>query len=409
MVDTEGTGAVRLVAIARLALIAALLATGMQVRPALAAPDDPDYDVPGGRFFTEAVTNPSQTGLGFTVLDGGGVNLWTAFQNAGGVWVLGYPTSRRFELNGGQDVAQAFSQSLLVWSRASAEVAVRPVAGVPGYAREPEQPPLAGAAVDPFPWSGWWWPASPGIGPTLFAPDGPLDKYDRYVEATGGDDPATRDWEQRNVYFPGITWAGHCNGYAAAALLEPEPTSAISSAGITFTVADLKGLLADYHFADAAAWTFGGDGSVDPADFHRMLLDWVERRNKGFVVSFDLGGGEVWSYPLGQFESEWAPDAVEDGLWHVTTTVWLADMNVPADFVGTRLYPGEAGKTFTYDVHGDPRQPTDGVWTGASADGRFAHPGRIWYPRAGASAESSTRELVSPGLDRNTLAALLGD
>lgn len=405
---------VRLAAVARLILssVLALVSSACLIaQPALAAPDDPDYDVPGGHFFTEAVTNPSQAGLGYTVVDGGGVALWTAFQNAGGVFALGYPISRRFELNSGQQVAQAFSQAVLVWSRSTANAAVMPAAsvggGVPAYARDPEQPPVAAANIEPFPWSGWWWPASPGIGPTLFGVDGPLDKYDRYVEANGGDDPVTRDWERSNVYFPGISWAGHCNGYAAAALLEPEPTEAVSAAGITFTVADLKGLLADYHFADSAAWSYGEDANVNPADFHRMLLDWLQRQDKGFVLSFDLGGGETWSYPLGRFESEWAPDAVEDGLWHVTTTAWMADMNVPADFVGTRLYPSEAGKTFTYDVYGDPRHPSDGVWTGASASGRFAHPGRIWYPAVGAPV-ANTRELVSPGLNHATLERILG-
>lgn len=400
-------------AIARLvvpAVLALVAAECLLAQTAFAAPDDPDYDVPRGHFFTEAVTNEKQAGLGFAVLDGGGVDMWTAYQGAGGVWTLGYPVSRRFELNGGQDVAQIFSESVLVWTRSNAETAAVPLASIdsaqiPGYARDPEKPPMAAAGIDPFPWSGWWWPASPGIGPTLFAPNGPLDKYDQYVAAIGDEDPATRDWERSNVYFPGISWAGHCNGYAAAALLESEPTSDVELEGITFTVADLKGLLADYHFGDTAAWSFG-DGTVSPADFHRQLLDWVERENKGFVVSFDMGGGETWSYPLGRFESAWAPDAVENGLWHVTTTVWLADMNVPADFVGTRLYPNEAGKTFTYDVYGDPRHPSDGVWTGASASGRFAHPGRIWYPKPGTPAPGA-RELVSPGLNHNTLQRIL--
>ena len=48
----------------------------------------------------------------------------------------------------------------------------------------------------------------------------------------------------------------HCNGFAAAALLEPEPTEQREILGITFSVADLKGLLVDYHFGDAAAWSF---------------------------------------------------------------------------------------------------------------------------------------------------------
>jgi hypothetical protein len=79
---------------------------------------------------------------------------------------------------------------------------------------------VAAATVEPAPWSGWWWTARTGSGPTLFQADGPLDKYDRFVESTGGDNPATRDRERNNVYFPNTSWAGHCNGFAAA---EPLP------------------------------------------------------------------------------------------------------------------------------------------------------------------------------------------
>ena len=59
-------------------------------------------------------------GGGFAVLDGHGARLWTAFQAAGGVDALGYPVSRRFELEGG--VAQAFEHGVLRWDPASNQV-----------------------------------------------------------------------------------------------------------------------------------------------------------------------------------------------------------------------------------------------------------------------------------------------
>ncbi|MCA1646594.1 MAG: hypothetical protein LC797_14430 [Chloroflexi bacterium] len=263
----------------------------------------------------------------------------------------------------------------------------------------------ASAELETPPWSGWWWPASAAIGPTLFAPNSPLDKYDHYVAAVTGESPGTRDWEREHLDFPRSSWAGHCNGFAAAALLEPEPTEPITVLDITFTVADLKGLLVDYHFGDAAAWSFGEDGDLKPADFHRMLLTWLDRVRKGFVLTYDMGNGEVWSYPVYRFESQWSPDAEDPDLWYVTTTVWMADMGVSPNFVGTRPYPGPAGKTFEYTLRGDPRQPTDGEWTGASQQGRFAHPGRIWYPEP--KVRTGDRDLVSPGLDRQTLANII--
>jgi hypothetical protein len=136
-----------------------------------------------------------------------------------------------------------------------------------------------------------------------------------------------------------------------------------------------------------------------------MLISWVGKAGKGFVLTYDLGGGEVWSYPVYRFESQWTLDENEGALWHVSTTVWMADMNVPPNFVGTKPYPGEAGKTFTYTIHGDPQRPTDGEWTGASRSGRFAHPGRIWYPEP--TVRNGERELVSPGLDHETVANIV--
>jgi hypothetical protein len=372
------------------------------------APDGPDFAIPDGHFFTEALPDHAD-GAGFSVQDGHGADLWSAFQDAGGLDTLGYPTSRRFEWSG--DVAQAFAKGVLRWNRASSSadtLAVKDLPGgkLPAYATRPEQPPVVEAEVQPNAWSGWWWPAFNGVGPTLFAASGPLDKYDQYTLALRGYDPGTRDWERQSVFFPNTPWAGHCNGFAAAALLETEPRAPVSALGLTFSIADLKGLLVDYHFGDAAAWSFGDENAeVSPAKFHSQLLDWVAGGNKGFVVTFDMGGGEVWSYPLYRFTTRWAPDAEEDGLWHVSTTVWMADMDVAPNFTGTRPYPGPAGKTFTYDLRGDPRHPDEGEWTGSSSSGRFAHPSRVWYPEA--RVRNPDPRLVSPGLERDVLDTLM--
>jgi Transglutaminase elicitor len=272
-------------------------------------------------------------------------------------------------------------------------------------ARAQESDSASGEA-EAAPWSGWWWPASQQYGPTLFGRQGPLDKYDQYVSLLTGDDPHTRDWEQQQVFFPGTPWAGHCNGFAAAALLEPEPQTPVTALGVRFSVADLKGLLVDYHFGDSAAWSFGDSrAEVSPARFQRMLLEWLGDGATGFVATFDFGGGEVWSYPLYRFESEWTADDEEPDLWHVETTVWMADMNVSPTFVGVRPFPSERGLKLTYDLAGDPHKPYYGEWTGDSVSGRFGHPSRIWYPDG--VVRNTNRDLVSPGLDRDTIASLL--
>ncbi|MBI4493847.1 MAG: hypothetical protein HY690_13730 [Chloroflexi bacterium] len=371
------------------------------------APGPGDFEIPGGAFFTQAL--PGRTdGAGFAVQDGHGARLWSAFLARGGVEGLGYPISRRFEWD--SQVAQAFAQGILRWDSEAGDAQLLPRAALPGgklpdYAIQPDRPPLVAAELERKPWSGWWWPAFEGRGPTLYQSNGPLDKYDRYVERATGENPLARPWERQEMRFPGSTWAGHCNGWAAASLLEPEPTEPREAFGVTFSVGDLKGLLSDYHFADAAAWTFGEGGTVDPADFHRALLDWVAGKGKGFVLTFEMADGEVWSFPVYRFETAWGPDPEVFGLWRVSTTVWVANPDVPPDFVGLKPYPGPEGKTFQYVLEGDPRDPSAGAWTGASERGRFAHPGRIWYPQP--QIRNLERQLASPNLDRTTLDNLL--
>lgn len=388
-------------------LAAALLAPRAPVLVAAADEDAAaDYAVPGGAFFTEALPDHTD-GAGFAVQDGHGVKMWTTFLSLGGVTGIGYPLSRRFDWNG--RVAQVFQAGVLridPSTSVSELVSVKdlPDGKAPSYATRPDLPPRASLELDAKPWSGWWWPASEGAGPTFFGPDSPLDKYDRYVTAATGDDPATRSWERQTIFYPGASWAGHCNGFAAASLLEPEPTEPRQMLGVTFSVGDQKGLLTDYHFGDGAAWSYG-DGDVSPADFQRALLDWMAGSHKGFVLTFDLGGGQVWSYPVYRFDATWGPDPLVPDVWHVTSTVWMADMDVPVNFVGTKPYPGPQGQTFEYTLQGDPRNPTDGSWTGGSGRGRFAHPGRIWYPEP--TLRNTDRELTSPNLDLQTVENIL--
>jgi len=70
-----------------------------------------DYDTTNGHFFTQ--TNGNGSSSGFSVTDDGGIPLWTGFKALGGVDVLGYPVTRRFELDG--FTVQAFQKSVLQW------------------------------------------------------------------------------------------------------------------------------------------------------------------------------------------------------------------------------------------------------------------------------------------------------
>jgi hypothetical protein len=71
-----------------------------------------DYGLPNGRFYTQT-NGRTDSPAGFSVTDEANVPLWTAFQSLGGVDVLGYPVTRRFELDG--FVVQGFQKAVLQW------------------------------------------------------------------------------------------------------------------------------------------------------------------------------------------------------------------------------------------------------------------------------------------------------
>jgi hypothetical protein len=240
-------------------------------------------------------------------------------------------------------------------------------------------------------------------GPRLFDPDGPLARYDRYISTIGRAAPSTQEWERAEIRFSGLAWAGHCNGWAAASLLEPEPTEARVVNGVTFSVADQKGLLTSYHFADAAAWAAGSfEKDVEPAEFHRELTRSLGGQRKGLVFTFKpyAVGEEVWSYPASKFETVIGPDPVEPDVWRVKTTVWLVDNEVGAGFVGSRPWPSPAGKVMEYTLQGDPYNPKGGAWS-PGTDGRFGRPFMIWYPDP--NHRNIDRQLASPELDYRLL------
>jgi hypothetical protein len=302
------------------------------------------------------------------------------------------------------------------WARAG-EITIASVGEIaresgllPKEAFEPEESPLLTGEAARKPWSGWWWPSNPAVpGPKLYDPNGPLDRYDRFVTYTGAPNPRTREWELANNRFTGakLNWAGHCNGWAAAAVLEPEPVQPRTIAGIVFGVAEQKGLLSAYHFADGAQWIYGSDSEkVNPADFHRQLLRWIGQERKAFVVSFRDQGDEIWSYPAYKFRLVMGPDPLVPGRWHVRATVWFAAGDVAPGFVGTKPWPGPEGKLFEYFVTGDPRNPIDGAWEGNSVSGFYGHPRYIWYPDP--SFRNEPRVLTSPGLTMHFLKFILG-
>jgi len=98
---------------------AAPASTTLSPQREAAAPLDPaalapDYDIPGGHFFTQ--TNGSPVGAsatGYSVTNQDGIPFWDAFQRFGGQYVLGYPVTQRFTYDG--FVTQAMQKVVFQW------------------------------------------------------------------------------------------------------------------------------------------------------------------------------------------------------------------------------------------------------------------------------------------------------
>lgn len=145
-----------------------------------------------------------------------------------------------------------------------------------------------------LPWRGYWWPYK--NQPLSGTPDSPLGKYDRFVEARTGDDPGARGWENKNHKYNGVWWHGHCNGWVASSILRSQPVTSKrdSLSGVTFSVTDQKGLLAETDYCANVAF-FGdrnyGDGDATGRDFkvkefHRVITYYLGELRKPIAVDY---------------------------------------------------------------------------------------------------------------------------
>lgn len=237
------------------------------------------------------------------------------------------------------------------------------------------------------PWSGWWWPIKDGglatgvvirNGSSLADWNGypsPMQKYDM-VETKNGRGSAFL-WEYENHYDPNaLSWNGHCDAWAAASIVDAEPTSPGEESGVYFRVGDKKGLLTECNVGDTATMyghRYNGNPGDDKNDiypdlFHEKLIEYIKNRNEPIIIENDPGV-EVWNYPCFKYEMHWTDDG---NIRHVTTTVYLVSDAVDPDYVGTAYYPF----TYTYDLQlDDDGNIIGGKWTGSSVD---YHPDFIW-------------------------------
>jgi hypothetical protein len=288
----------------------------------------------------------------------------------------------------------------------------------PVYAQAVEQ-----ATANTTPWSGWWWPAKTGnlvLGYRGGEP-GALEKHDQV------DGRQASVWERQTYYHfdpQGADWWGHCHAWAAASVLEPQPTHDVARGGTVFHVGDIKGLLSEAHYSDHASFygqRFNGNPGDDAQDMYPLNVWYVLRQyiymNKTPVV-FDLNPGpEVWSYPAYRYQISFQPidagtyqsaaaaalsqekranagaQSYGNAFYQGQLSMWVSTFDVYPDVVGTAT--DQHNYTFVFQANNGQLVIGSDHWTGASVQD---HPDFAWYP--------TQRAQENPQLDYNLVSQL---
>ncbi|MEE2827652.1 MAG: helix-hairpin-helix domain-containing protein [Myxococcota bacterium] len=149
----------------------------------------------------------------------------------------------------------------------------------------------------------------------------PLDKF-ALIQQLNGNTHGTNPWygpawELLNHWSPaGSSWFGHCNGWAAAAILTNEPREAVEvSFGSTnqfttdLTPGDQKGLLSETYYSQLSSFygsRYNGDDGDDISDLSpkavlQILSTYIGQR--GVPLVFDTSANEeVWNFPAWSYE-----------------------------------------------------------------------------------------------------------
>lgn len=245
-------------------------------------------------------------------------------------------------------------------------------------------------------WTGNWWPLSEGGVAHRSSPDelSPLEKYDQVAQQG----LLATDWERKQAErFGHVSWAGHCNGLAAAGINTHEPKHGVSFRGVYFSTEDIKGLLVE-------TWQGGGRiiggrcnkrsletdaqgrvldascRSLNPGTFHVVLGNFLGIFRKPFIID-KQAAEQVWNYPVVSYQVE---ESRELSLAEATTLLDLSGS--PYVYNPAALYfmyyrteiTLATGQRLSYEyvIEGDAQgYVIGGEWLGES---RQHHPDFAW-------------------------------
>lgn len=247
------------------------------------------------------------------------------------------------------------------------------------------------------PWSSWYFPINEDI--MFKGKDSPLSKYDEFARRYDRRDSKAAAFEESTwyLYDPNADgWQGHCDAWALASVVEPEPVGPVEVKGVRFSTGDLKALALKAYDLDAATQkSFFEDGILrfygeragesprteDPYDlypdqFHRFVQAQIFERKRPFIMDRDPGF-QVWNHPVfaAYFTYERTGDPHE---LKVYASVSIGSYVQEYDYVGTK----SVNLDYSYSLYGHYRddgsfEAVFGEWTkrdSLSLDSRNDHP-----------------------------------
>ncbi len=241
-------------------------------------------------------------------------------------------------------------------------------------------------------WSGNWWPMSAG---------GTGNAMRKYDAATGNQQRA-ETWERAAAApLASVSWAGHCNGLAAAGINDAEPKRSVTYGGQTFTPDDIKAMLVEKWQGVDRVTLVGGRCNdtpatdaqgritrpacrdINPGALHVVLGNMLGLRREPLVLDI-TAGDQVWNYPAVSYRATLervdlaTANALTQGsgnggyAWDPEATQFMKVHMV----VG--LARGHGDMVLDYILEGKNNQITGGEWIGAS---KTTHPDFAWTTR----------------------------
>lgn len=288
------------------------------------------------------------------------------------------------------------------------------------------QKQYSSAVANPVPWVGYWWP---------YGTNGIVNSATKYDAADPNAPGGAASWEYAH-HGLGLSkileWWGHCNGWAAAAVVVPEPRASSSVGGVNFAIHDKKALLSEA-FMEVTGDFLGrrvdnpDDTSsaafldVVPAQFFLMITNTMGIQRRTFV--FDrYTGYQVWNQPAVAYFNEpvtpsdyLGPDPRQPSVYrvNVTTTIFWSSDDVDPDTLTPEFDPNNPDPAFgsrmlryelwldgpvEFDASGDLASSGDiiltqngdyavgGAWKNGNLNLVNSYPDYMWIPTGPSSS-----------------------